>query len=206
MPDFDFHLSAFAWVPETSRGWVKCLRPRWAFEEAGFAYRTTRLGPGESGSEGYRAWQPFGMVPAYDDGRVRLFESGAILLRIGSLSDRLRGWDEAEEATIASWVFAALNTFETHTSRLTEGLPGAVEAVSRRLEALEAALGDREWLVERFSVADIAMATVLREIAETAVLRRHAGVSAYLVRCLARPAFERALQAQFADFDDSRVA
>ena len=206
MPDLDFHISAFAWVPETSRGWVKCLRPRWAFEEAGFAYRTTRLGPGEGGSDGYRAWQPFGMVPAYDDGRVRLFESGAILLRIGSLSDRLRGWDDAGEATIASWVFAALNTFEPHTVRLQEGDAGADEAVSRRLDSLERSLRDREWLAERFSAADIAMATVLREIADSAVLKRHAGVASYLERCLARPAFARALEAQLADFDDSLVA
>lgn len=202
----DFHISAFAWVPERSRGWVKCLRPRWAFEEAGFLYRVTALGPGEGAATEYRAWQPFGQVPAYDDGEVRLFESGAILLRIGELSDRLRGWDASEAGRISSWVFAALNSVEPQVVALNAGHAGADAAAARRFAALEAALEGREWLADRFSVADIALATVLREAGERDELRRHGRLSDYLDRCLARPAFARALKAQFADFDDSLVA
>lgn len=35
-------------------------------------------------SESYRAWQPFGQVPAYRDDEVELFESGAIVLHIAA--------------------------------------------------------------------------------------------------------------------------
>ena len=112
MSAHDIEISAFAWVPDFAQGQVKDLRPRWALEEAGLHYRTRLLKAGEPDTAEYRSWQPFGQVPAYRDGEVTLFESGAILLRISTLSDTLRPRDSAEEARIAAWSFAALNSVE----------------------------------------------------------------------------------------------
>ncbi|QIE57336.1 glutathione S-transferase family protein [Pikeienuella piscinae] len=205
-------ISAFAWVPPFASGHVRDLRPRWALEEAGLVYKVRLLTFEEKETREYRAWQPFGQVPAYRDDEVRLFESGAILLRIASLSDTLRPRTAQEQADISAWLFAALNSIEPMTMNLTlpalfhagepwvEGFrPHAEKLVDLRLKSLSAWLKDREWLTGRFGVADIMMATVLRDLREEAVLTRYPVAAAYLERCLARPAFRKALDDQIAD-------
>jgi glutathione S-transferase len=209
----DIEISAFAWVPDFAQGHVKDLRPRWALEEAGLPYRTRLLKAGEPDTAEYRAWQPFGQVPAYRDGEVALFESGAILLRISALSDALGPRDKAEEARITAWSFAALNsvepvvvnvilpsTFHAGEEWVEGWRPHAERLLGLRLRSLARALDGRDWLAERFSVADILMATVLRGLEGSPLLAAEPVLEAYLARCLSRPAFERALAAQIADF------
>src|SRR3546814_7986665 len=70
--------------------------------------------------------------------------------------------------------------------------PGLMEFIRQRFGKLAEALGDRPWLAGDFSVADIAMATVLREGIESGAVAEHPKLEAYLARCLARPAFDRA--------------
>src|SRR3546814_14537709 len=48
------------------------------------------------------------------------------------------------------------------------------------------------------------MAAVLRELHHTDLLAGHASLAAYLARCEARPAFQRALAAQLAPFEKHR--
>lgn len=205
-------ISAFAWVPPLASGYVRDHRPRWALEEAGLAYNVRILTFEEKETPEYRAWQPFGQVPAYRDDEVRLFESGAILLRIASLSDTLRPRTAQEQADTNAWVFAALNSVELLTMHLAipalfhpdepwvEGFrPHAERLVDLRLKALSGWLEDREWLTRRFGVADIMMATVLRDLREEPVLTGHPVAAAYMERCLDRPAFRKALDDQLAE-------
>src|SRR3977135_1927437 len=82
-------ISAFHWVPPFAKGQVRDLRVRWALEEAGLPYRTRLLEQGDQDKPDYRAMQPFGQVPIFEeDGRV-LFETGAIVLYIGERSEAL---------------------------------------------------------------------------------------------------------------------
>src|SRR5258707_13413666 len=81
-------ISAFRWVPTFAQGQVRDLRVRWALEEAGLRYRARLLELGDQDKPEYRALQPFGQVPIFEeDGRV-LFESGAIVLQSGSAAKR----------------------------------------------------------------------------------------------------------------------
>src|SRR5918993_2687459 len=94
-------LTTFDWVPETPRGFVRDLRVRWALEEAGLAYRVESTPFRDRGAEHF-ARQPFGQVPWLTDGDASIFESGAILLPLGTHSDALmpadpRGRSEAVE-------------------------------------------------------------------------------------------------------------
>ncbi len=57
-------------------------RVRWALEEIGLRYETRLLGQDDKNTKEYRAMQPFGQVPAYEEDGLVLFESGAILLHI----------------------------------------------------------------------------------------------------------------------------
>jgi glutathione S-transferase len=198
-------ISAFRWVPPFAQGYVKDLRIRWALEEAGLPYRAVLIGPADQASDAYRNWQPFGQVPAYRDGTVELFESGAILLHLAAGSEALAPPGPAGQARVAAWVIAALNSVEPFSRYYLEAhdTPGElarrpqVEALLvQRLEALAAALGDKEYFETRFTAGDLIMTTVLRELVESGLLGRFPSLDAHRHRCEARPAFSRALEAQ----------
>lgn len=212
-------ISAFAWVPPFAQGYVKDLRPRWALEEAGLGYKVRLLSGNDRNAPAYRAWQPFGQVPAYRDDEVELFESGAIVLRIAAKSGALAPRDPQEAAQTQAWVLAALNSIEPRVDNLVlppvfhagepwvEGWRPHAEAIlEQRLESLSNWLEGRDWLTGRFGVADIAMATVLRALAEEPLWARFPRLVAYLDRCLARPAFDRALRAQLETFAENEPA
>ena len=207
------HLSAFRWVPAFAQGYVKDLRVRWALEEAGLPYEATLIGPQEQASEDYRRWQPFGQVPAYRDGDVDMFESGAIVLHIAARSPALAPGDARGRARVTSWVLAALNSIEPYAQNFIQfDADGAGEAwakqrraqleanLSRRLSMLSAWLGDKDYLEGRFTAGDLVMAAVLRELVDCGLLAGFPTIDAYLQRCVARPAFARALEAQMRPF------
>jgi glutathione S-transferase len=207
-------ISAFRWVPPFARGQVRDLRVRWALEEAGMAYRTRLLSLGDGDKPEYRALQPFGQVPIFQEDGLTLFETGAIVLHIAERSEVLLPKDFAGRAKATQWVIAALSSIEPHImnvaalevfyadqewARLRK--PSATEFAGRRLAGLAAALGDKPYLDgERFTAGDLMMATVLR-IAPPLVTDPK--LQAYVERCTARPAFQRALDAQLGDFEEA---
>jgi len=62
------------------------------------------------------------------------------------------------------------------------------------------ALGDKEWLEDRFTIADLMLVTVLRQLRAGRVLEQYANLVALVARGEARPAFQRALADQLAVF------
>jgi glutathione S-transferase len=209
-------VSAFQSVPPFAQGLVRDLRVRWALEEAGIPYEQHLLADGEKEGAAYRAWQPFGQVPAYDEDGLRLFESGAIVLHIAGkeeAGETLLPADPGPRARATEWMFAALNTIEPQIQNLAAidlfyaaedwakaRRPGAEQMAQKRLADLAAALGDKDWLGDgRFTAGDLLMATVLRILRHTGLVAE-AGLGDYLARCEARPAFGRALAAQMAAF------
>jgi glutathione S-transferase len=208
-------VSAFKWVPPFARGLVRDLRVRWALEEAGLPYRTRLLGQGDQGSAEYRALQPFGQVPILEEDGFTLFESGAILLHIGQRSETLLPAEPKARARATTWLMCALNTMEPAIQQLAaidlfyadqawakQRRPGAEEMVKRRLAELAAVLGQRDHLEDRFTVGDLMMTTVLRILRHTQLVEAEPKLKAYQLRCEARPAFQRALKAQTADFEE----
>jgi glutathione S-transferase len=208
-------ISAFKWVPEFAKGQVRDLRARWALEEAGLPYRTRLLQQGDQDKPEYRALQPFGQVPILEEDGLVLFESGAIVLHIGERSETLLPKEAAARARAIQWLIAALNSVEPFVMNVALidvfyaneqwaklRRPGAVEFVQRRLAALSKSLGDKPFLDgERFTAGDLVMSTVLRILKNTDIVSRDARLAAYVERCIARPAFKRALEAQLGDFE-----
>ena len=207
-------ISAFKWVPDFARGQVRDLRVRWALEEAGLPYTTRLLEQGDQDQPQYRALQPFGQVPIFEEDGLVLFESGAIVLHIGERSEALLPRDSGARARATQWLIAALNSIEPCIMNVTAidlfhadqewaklRRPGAVAFVERRLTALTRSLGDKPFLDgERFTAGDLMMATVLRILSHTDLVVREPRLAAYLGRCTARAAFTRALEAQLQDF------
>ena len=207
-------ISAFKWVPPFAQGLVRDLRVRWALEEAGLPYQTRLIDPAVQASPDYRACQPFGQVPMFEEDGLVLFESGSILLHVAARTEALLPQDQKERARAVCWVFAALNSIEPFVQQLAEidlfwpgeewaklHRPDVVNATERRLSELATWLGNREYLEGRFTVGDLLMTTVLRILRHTDLMESAPRLKAYQARCEARPAFQRALGAQMADFD-----
>jgi len=206
-------ISAFRWVPPRIQGLVRDLRLRWALEEAGIPYQTRLLQMGDQNKPEYRALQPFGQVPIFEEDGEVLFESGAIVLHIGERSEALLPKDPAARARAVQWLIAAINSVEPHIQNLAMlgfayadqewarlRRPSATEFAQRRLALLAEALGDKPFLDgERFTAGDLMMTTVLRILPEMV----DGSLKAYVERCTARPAFKRALDAHMADFQEA---
>ena len=207
-------ISAFRWVPESARGQVRDLRARWALEEAGLPYKTRLLEQGDQDKPDYRALQPFGQVPILEEDGLVLFETGAIVLHIGERSEALLPKEAGQRARAVQWLIAALNSIEPHAMNVALidlfyaneewaklRRPGALALLQRRLSALSASLGDKQFLDgSRFTAGDLMMATVLRILHHTDLISSDERLAAYLQRCISRPAFRRALEAQMGDF------
>jgi glutathione S-transferase len=206
----DLVLTTFDWVPKSPRGYVRDLRIRWALEEAGLPYRVASVSSRDKTADHF-THQPFGQVPWLTDNGMDIFESGAILLHLGAKSPVLMPTDAAGRNAVTEWVFAALNSVEMAALPWTffhfmkdsfEG-PGAQwvqKFLTLRLDLMEQVLAGREWLAGQFSVADILMADVLRPVDRFGGLAGHSGVSAYVARATARPAFRKAYDDQMAHF------
>ena len=176
--------------------------------------RDRLLGFEDTATPEYRALQPFGQVPAFSDGKVEMFESGAIVLYIAQSSDQLMPADPSSRAMVMTWLFAASNSIEPWVAPLAgidlfhageawtaERRPQVESQLRKRLGELQAALGERQWFANgRFSAADILMTHVLRSLGHTAIVADYPALAAYVARAEARSAFKRALADQLKPF------
>ncbi len=212
-------LTTFRSVPSFAAGYVRDLRVRWALEEAGLPYQLRLLDFEEAAQPAYRKEQPFSQIPMLHDGDTRLFESGAILLYLGERSPLLMPQDTQARAQVSVWLFAALNSVEPYLAELVNlklfqagedwaagAYPSAEEMALKRLRDLDDWLAGRDWLAGAFSVADILMCTVLRLLDGMELVERFAKLSAYRDRCMARPAFGKALADQLALYKEEQAA
>jgi glutathione S-transferase len=204
--DADIEISAFSWLPPFAQELARDLRVRWALEEAGLSYRERLLDAREPKTKAYYLEQPFGQVPIYEDGEVRLFESGSIVRHIAASVAALAPRDAQGRARTTTWVIAALNSMEPAIAELS-GIdifnadaewakarrPQVEQRVRDRLARLADWLGDGDYLEDRFTAGDLVMTTVLRMLRHTGLLAEQPTLAAYVARCQARPAFRQAL-------------
>jgi glutathione S-transferase len=203
-------LTTYDWVPEPPRGYVRDLRVRWALEESGLPYRVESTSFRNRTTE-HLSHQPFAQVPWLTDGDLSIFESGAILLHLGGLSEKLMPSDAAGRAEVTTWLFAALSSVEIFSqpwsllsfspeNRQTPDWQRWDGLLKDRLKRLEPVLAAREWLAGSFSVADILMADVLRLPDRFDALAEYSGCRGYVARATTRPAFAKAYADQIAHF------
>src|SRR5689334_10814059 len=214
-PNAEIEITAFQWVPEFAQGVVRDLRARWAVEEAGLDYRVRLLG--QQRPIEYLKEQPFDQVPCFNDGKVRIFESGAIIQYIGEQNEVLLPRDPQGKYRAIQWTYAALNSVEPAILNLLlidvffQGeewaklrRPGAEDFAKLKLKRLSEWLGDKEWLEDRFTIGDLMMTTTLRFLRHTDLVQQVPNLGAYLKRAEARPAFQQALSDQLAAFADNQ--
>lgn len=212
-PDAEFEITGFEWVPPFAVGLVRDLRPRWACEEAGLPYRERLISAMDRPGWFYKE-QPWGQVPVIRDGGICVFESGATLLHIAEKTGQLLPASGQARADALSWLFAAFNSVEPRLLQWVDVTifsakedwaalqrPSLEEAITKRLEPVARHVAESVWLAGEFSLADIAMATVLRPLRKGPLLTQHPALLAYTERTEARPAFQRALADQLAPYE-----
>jgi glutathione S-transferase len=211
-------ITAFEASPDRGQGLARDMRVRWAFEEVGQPYDVRLVSFKEMKEPAYRALHPFGQIPAYEEGDLVLFESGAIVFHIaerhaGLLPDNADPRGANARARAITWMFAALNTMEPPIVELEqapyaerdkpwyeERLPLLEDRIRGRLAELSRRLGDADWLDGGFSAGDLMMVMVLRRLEGSGLLEKYRNLFAYVARGQARPAYKRAFDAQLAVF------
>jgi glutathione S-transferase len=120
--------------------------------------------------------------------------------------------DDADaRARAIVWMFAALNTVEPPIldltiARIVEGdrpwaqerLPLVRDRIRDRLGQLSRRLGEAEWLDGGFSAGDLMMVSVLLRLRLSGILNEYPNLAAYVASGEARPAYQRAFDAQLA--------
>lgn len=159
--------------------------------------------------EDYRAVYPLGLVPLMrlDDGSL-LPEGAAILQYIAARypNAELGARDDVERARLQQWLgFIATELHKALFIPLFDkDVPDEAKARTRekgesRLAFLDDHLRGREFLLDRFSVADAYLYTVLNWTASTQVdLSPWAAIRAYHKRLQARPSIARAFKEELA--------
>jgi glutathione S-transferase len=206
-------ITAFERSPDGGKGLARDMRVRWALEEVRQPYKVRLVSFGAMKGPAHRALHPFGQIPTYEEGDLALFESGAIVFHIAERHPGLLPDDANARARAITWMFAALSTVEPPildlaNTRLLERdktwyeqrLPAVEDRVRSRLGELSDRLGDADWLDGAFSAGDLMMVGVLLRLKASGMLNQYPRLSAYVARGEARPAYQRAFDAQLAIF------
>jgi glutathione S-transferase len=198
----------------------RASRPLWLLGEAGVPFRHVpviqayRVDPGAdpgmwtTTTPEFLAVNPMGQVPALTDDDLTLTESLAMTLYLARAHGGALGPQTlAEEGEMTNWAFFAATAIEPVSIVILRGeletphaLASAAEALARPLSRLEAHLAGRDWLLDRFSVADICVAEALRYAqGHNALVAMFPTTFAWLARCQARPAFQAMWAARAAE-------
>ena len=192
----------------------RCLKVRAVAYELGVELELTTVNifRGESRSPAFEALNPNGLVPVLVEGDFVLWESNAILTYLASTHrhptllstnareradvDRWLHWESAHLGPAISKV-----AFERVVKPMTKQAPidhaGASQA-TREFKAccrvLDASLSDKEYIANRLSVADFALACILNcaEMVDLA-MKDFPRTAAWLGRILARESVKRVL-------------
>ena len=211
-------ITAFERSPDGGRGLARDTRVRWALEEVGQPYEVRLVSFAAMKQPAHLALNPFGQIPTYEDGALKLFESGAIVLHIAERFPGLLPAEANARARAIAWMFAALSTVEPPIldfsfAKILEGdkpwaaerLPLVVERVRARLHQLAAYLGEATWLDGGFSAGDLLMVHTLQRLKPSGLLDEFPSLAAYVARGEARPAYQRAFAAQLAVFEKGKA-
>jgi glutathione S-transferase len=183
---------------------TRAFRALWMLEETGAPYELAHVNirAGEQDTTNFHHVNPMCKLPALDDDGVQVAESGAVLLYLADrfpaamlgapVGDPLRG-------RFLQWLFFTPGCLEPAMAEKMTGASGNSFSfgwgnLERVKAAIDQALGEGDWLLgERFSAADLLLASTL-QIAFVAKLLDPAGrIGEYVERAMAREAHSRAV-------------
>jgi len=190
----------------------RSIRPRWLLEEIGAPYevKTLSLPDGDQKKPDYLKLNPNGAVPTLVDGDLVLWESAAICQYLADKFPDKRlapPVGTPERGKYYQWIHYAMSGLEPaavtiflHTIQRPEAdrVPALVNEAKERLSAavkvVDDAVAGREWILgSQFTAADVMVGSTLAWCQMMGMLGDQSpNAAAYLGRCAARPAFQRA--------------
>jgi len=188
------------WSPQT-----RSSRMVWMLEEAGVDYEIEPVDIRAAvrvDSDEFRLASPMGKVPALADGDVLMSESAAICLYVAdrycsgvlapAINDPARG-------KFLYWIMYTPAVIEPAMSEKVNGIePNSVSSgwgsFDLMVQTLESALEGKTWLLgDQFSAADVMVGSSVVFLRMFEMLPDSEILNAYADRCLARPAYQKAL-------------
>jgi len=149
----------------TPNGWKVSM----ALEEMELEYelKLVNLSKGEQRTPEFLAINPNGRIPAIVDDGFAVFESGAILLYLAEKSGRLLPTDPEKRSQVIQWLMFRMTGIGPMQGQAVvfvryfpEDVPQArkryINETRRLYEVLDSRLRERQWIVDDFSIADIA--------------------------------------------------
>ncbi len=187
------------WAPRT-----RSFTALWLMEETGQPYERVLIDitTGAQKKPDYLAINPMGKVPALKDGDATLAEAAAICAYVAERYPQARlapPVGDPLRAKYLYWLFFMPGCVEpamVQVSTKIEMNPVAAGwgDAQRVFDVLDAALAKGPWLLgENFSAADVAMGSALNfAVRLFKMVPSRPSFEAYIARCVARPAFQRA--------------
>lgn len=181
----------------------RAARCMWMLEELDLTYEHIPVSPPEASTQ-MAGICPTGKVPALTDGPVTLFESLAINLYLAQTYGRGRLWPSTDigMGLVYQWTLWAATEIENPiitivVERLFRQQPdeaaiaASEKALPRPLKVLDTHLSASRYLTgDSFNAADLNVASILASARIASIdLSGYPAVTAWLDRCLGRPAY-----------------
>ena len=188
------------WWPKT-----RSLRALWMLEESGIPYKRVLVDihAGTHDTASFRAINPMTKVPALEDGAAKLAESAAICAYVAERCPQAGlapAVGDPARARYFHWLFFAPGCIEPAFAERFTGMSLPAKSAGwgsfeRVFSVLEEALARGPWILgEKFSAADVMIGTdLLFGIERFGIVEDTPVFAAYLERCKARPAHQRAM-------------
>lgn len=188
------------WCPNT-----RASRAVWLLEEAGVDYELVRIdlsAPVASRPPDFLRASPMGKVPALDDAGTCVADSAAIALYVADrhASGRLApAIDAPGRGRFLYWMFFGPGVMEP---AMAERVGGWTPNRSRNgwgdfdsmIATLEQGIGDGAWIMgKEFTAADVVVGSTVAFMRMFGMLPDSAPLHAYADRCVARPAYAKAM-------------
>jgi glutathione S-transferase len=188
------------WHPKT-----RSVRAIWLLEEAGIPYERVQIDirdPSKPRDPEFALASPMGKVPALADGEARLADSAAIALYVADRYPQAKlapAIDDPRRAQYLWWMVFTPGVVEPCMMEKFQQLkPNRMQAgwgdFATMISTLETGLQKGAWILgDKFSAADVLVGSSAVFMRQFGMLPASKPIETYADRCLARPAYQRAL-------------
>lgn len=189
------------WCPQT-----RSARALWMMEEAGVPYERVKIDIRDRSKPRdpeFALASPMGKVPALADGEARFADSAAICIYVADKYPQAKlapSIDDPRRGVYLWWMTFTPGVIEpAMAEKFAGGKPDRVRSgwgdFELMIETIEKGLGDGLWLLgDTFSAADVMCGSSVVFMKQFGMLPDQPALLAYVERCLARPAYRRALE------------
>ncbi len=187
------------WCPKT-----RSIRILWLMEESGLPYERVQIdirNPKHKDDPAFRRISPMGKVPAFEDGAVRLWDSGAIAAYVADQYPDTKlaiPIGDPERGAYLQWLMFTNSVVEPAMGEKFANIPSNPSQYGwgswdLMLETFRSAVEKGPFLFgERFTAADVLLGMSAHYMRQFGMLTEDPILFAYADRCVARPAFQRA--------------